>query len=202
MTSTEVELQILLSEKDHSDRLVSGYSELQLKLLAFLFAAASATAGLVFATGERVLGPRETAIAILVASVVGCAVLLQSVVTYGLTLGHIHYKKHVLGPRLAQLASRTTSPLQAVEAFATSGAQLPVFIAAAALVGAHLCVTATLLLYAATLASRSAPMVAAFGGAWLLLALTAFAEALLGRAMRTVGKAPAPVPSVPASVGA
>ena len=202
MESTAIELQILLSEKDHSDRLIAGYSELQLKLLAFLFAAASATVGLVFATGESVLGPRERAVAILIASIVGCVVALQSVVTYGLTLGHIHYKKDVLGPRLGALASLASTPLKAVEAFAKSGAREPVLLAAAALVGAHLCATTALLLYAATLVGRSAPMIAAFGGAWLLLALTAFAEALLGRAMKRVGYGPVPAPTVNARVGA
>ena len=100
MTNAEAELQVLLSEKEHADKQISSYLELQLKLLAFLLGAGSAALGFVFAKGEKILEPREIAIVILVTCVAGCVVMLQSVVTYGIALGYIHYKKSTLVPRL------------------------------------------------------------------------------------------------------
>jgi hypothetical protein len=185
MKPEEIELQILLSEKEHANHQISSYIELQLKLVAFLFGTSSAALGFVLAKKDNALDPREMAIAILVACVAGCVVMLQSIITYGIALGSIYYKKSILGPRLGELAGLIESPLLAVRAFTRSPARAPVFLATALLTILHFIGTASLLVYAACLAPAWRWSFVA--GCWALLALTATIEALLALAMKRVG---------------
>ena len=187
MTPEEVELQILLSEKEHADKQIGSYLELQLKLLAFLLGAGSAGLGFVFARGDQLLKPAEIAIVILVACAAGCVVMLQSIVTYGIALGYIYYKKSILGPRLVTLFRLPASPLLAVRSFTESPARLPVFLASAFLTAVHAIATAALLVYAAGIAFMTKATYWMFVACWALLAVTIMCEVLLAGSMKKVG---------------
>jgi hypothetical protein len=187
MDPSEVEIQVLLSEKDHADRQIAAYSELQLKLLTFLFAAASAALGFVLAKGKDAIDPAQVPVVLVVVSVAGCVVMLQSVVTYGIALGYIHYKKAVLAPRLQSLAGMPAPPPLTVGSFATSPARYPVFFASAILGALHFVVTIALLAYAGHLWTLSASRTAVLMGSWALLGATLVIEIRLAIAMKTVG---------------
>lgn len=184
MTPQEAELQVLLSEKEHADKQIGSYLELQLKLLAFLLGAGSAGLGFVFARGDQFLKPPEAAIVIIVICIAGCVLMLQSVVTYGVALGYIYYKKSILGPRLAELLQLPASPLLSVKSFGESPARFPVFLASSLLAIIHAVATTALLIYAARTATAP-PWV--FTGCWILLAVTIATEALLAYSMKKVG---------------
>jgi hypothetical protein len=185
MDATEIELQILLSEKEHANHQISSYVELQLKLVAFFFGAGSAALGFLLTKGAEALTPEEKATVILVGCVAGCIVMLQSVITYGIVLGSIHYKKAIPGPRLGILANLPGSPLLAVKSFTSSPARIPVFFAAALLNLLHMVGTASLLVWVEDQAPNWA-----LAGCWGLVVLTVIIELLMARAMKMVAAAP------------
>jgi hypothetical protein len=186
MNPAETELQVLLSEKEHADRQIASYTELQLKLLAFLFGVGSVVLGLIFATGDKKLPEGSAPVVIIVASIAGCIVMLQSVLTYGIALGYIHYKKAMLAPRLVELAQLPTMPPLTVQSYRSSPARLPVFLASALLAVLHLVGTSGLLVYAASQSCPTTAMVFIFSATWALLVITAGLEVLLALAMKAV----------------
>lgn len=113
--------------------------------------------------------------------------MLQSVVTYGIALGYIHYKKTVLAPRIAALGGLSAAPELAVASFAKNPTRHPVFFASAALGLVHLIATGGQLFYAAMKVERPLGMVWAFVGGWALLLVTVVIELLLAAAMKRVG---------------
>lgn len=189
MTKEEAEFQVLMSEKEHADKQISSYLELQLKLLAFLLGTGSAVLGFVFAKGDKSLKPPEIAVIILVACFAGCVLMLQSVVTYGIALGYIHYKKATLAPRLRDLFLLGHEPALSVKSFGDSPARYPVFMASGALALVHALATSALLTYASYLVSAKRVIVASFVACWVLLIITLAIEVALARAMREVGSA-------------
>lgn len=186
MDAKEVEISVLMSEKQHADSQIASFSELQVKLLAFLFGAASAGLGFVLAKGDKAIEPAQVPMVILLVCVAGCVVMIQAALSYGVALGYIHYKKQVLGPRLQELAAMSAPPRLSADYFRLNPARYPVVLATGALWAFHVLATAGLLLYAAHLASSSSAMFLMLACSWILLAATIAIEVPLALAMKAV----------------
>jgi hypothetical protein len=186
-TERETAIKLLLSEKEHADRQIAGYLELQLKLLAFLFGAGGAVLGLAFAKlSDR---PTHSELGYIAAflSIAASVVSLQSVITYGIALGYIRYKQHDVMPTLRSLCGLEPNTLNAVSAFTSGPAGTPVFFATVALSALHLAASVGLLLLAVAMINRSSAKTATVTLAILALIAALVGDLLLGSAMKRVG---------------
>jgi hypothetical protein len=122
MDKVEAELNILMSEKEHADKQIGSYLELQVKVHTFIFtAAAAAAAGWIFARKEGDLSsPEVRSAAVLVLAFLGSFAILQGIIVYGIVLGYIRYKNKVVGNRIKDLLGLDRNPLMALQAIASS----------------------------------------------------------------------------------
>jgi hypothetical protein len=183
--AAELELSILLSEKKHAEQVIRDYLGLQLKIFAFFSGAAGAVLALFFSK-DAGTGQVDPAVAASIVASAGCLVLLQSMATYGIALGYIHYRQVAIMPRLRELAQMSQHSINAVVEFSRGPAALPVSFATGVLVMAHFLCTASLLGFAAFHTRGSWPSILVVALTSLLLIFTCATEGILLSAMKKV----------------
>jgi hypothetical protein len=188
MPAPEDELNVLLSEKQHADRAIGDYLELQLKIFALLSGGGAAVLGLFFAKSADQSTDSALGYAAALSAIGGCLIVLQSVATYGIALGYIHYKQVAIMPRLRSICGMDTDSINTVAEFRKGPAVLPVSFATAILAVIHFTGTVCLLVFAQ---SRMAPCSTRYwtlGLAIAVLLTTCIAEGFLLRAMNKAGR--------------
>lgn len=125
----EKECQLLLAETEHVNKQISGYMGLQIKLLAFVFAAFGGGLGLLFATSDKEISVDRPLKILVVLSLLGSFAILQTVITYGVVLTNIDYKTHVLGPKWQAILGLRYAPLDAAAWYGRSPVKKPTIIA-------------------------------------------------------------------------
>jgi hypothetical protein len=181
------EISILLSEKQHADRAIGDYLELQLKIFALLSGAGGAALGLFF-TRSADQQTSSIGYAAVLSAIGGCLVVLQSIATYGIAVAYIHYKQVAIMPRLRELSGMGADTINTENEFRQGPASLPVSFATAVLAFVHLAGTLFLLIFAKSHISPSAAKTWTLTLAALLLLTTCAAEGLLLSAMNKAGR--------------
>ena len=121
MDKVEAELNILMSEKEQADKQIGSYLELQVKVHTFIFTAAAAAAGWIFAQNKGGLSsPEVRGAAVLALAFLGSFAILQGITVYGIVLGYIRYKNLVIGNRMKILLGLDRNPLMALQVIANS----------------------------------------------------------------------------------
>jgi hypothetical protein len=182
----EIALRVLLSEKEHADRQISGYLELQLKLIAFIFGAAGAVLSLAFAKLADRPSASELGYICAFLSVGSSLVSLQSTITYGIALNYIRYKQRDIMPDLRAMSGFDSHSLNAVAGFIDGPSRIPVLYATAAVSALHPLASLGLLVYGA---ERMCPSLAkaatlTFGAVAFLCSLAG--SVVLAQAMKKV----------------
>jgi len=182
---------LLLSEKEHADRQIGSYLELQLKMMAFLFSALVVAAGLGLGGGSKAgITPSQTGVTLLIVVFIGIFAILQSVIMYGIVLGYIRYKQMVIGRSLKEVLGLTANPLQALPTISRASSNT-VVLGASFLLGGGITAGTVILLVAALRSALQAASPALIAGvsacALLLLGAVACFIALI-RAMAQLAR--------------
>jgi hypothetical protein len=199
VTPQDVEIQLLIAEKERADKQVDAFMDLQMKLLGTTVLALAAAGSWIFSQkGPDPISNTTVAVACLIGSFLLSAALLQTVVTYGISLGYTYYKNERIGPALARYCHSNTNPLLASESWRESPSRRPVILAAGLLF--LLCVSASfvLALIAINHAEGWALLIAA-DMALLVAALVVLCLAWNMRAMRRIVLSPSAMKSAVAS---
>lgn len=139
MDATDRTFDLLMSEKEHADKQIDTYMDLQIKLLGIVLAALAAAAGWIFGQ-KNPPEPQgaELSAVYLVGSTILSMTLLQTNISYGIALGYMHYKNTTLAAQFATLTAERTVRLVAVAAWSASPARKPVVFSAAFIAAATL----------------------------------------------------------------
>lgn len=141
--------ELLLTEKDLADKQIGGYGDLSLKVLAF-FGGTVAVLGWLYS--EKGIGSSHSvaaAVICLAVVVLGCAVILQGITTYGFTLGYIQYKHDTLNRSFVGVANITKQyPFEHARVWWGSEARKPVLLATLGFVALHALLSLGLIVFA------------------------------------------------------
>jgi hypothetical protein len=131
MDVVEKELEVLLSEKEQSDKQIGSYLELQLKVHTVIFTAAAVAAGWVFSQKRDSLlaSPEVSGAAALTLAFLGSFAVLQGTINYGIVLDYMRYKHVVVGRRMQDLLGLEQNPLVALPTISSSLANRTVIAA-------------------------------------------------------------------------
>lgn len=180
--------ELLMKELEHADRQIGSYMDLQMKILALVFAFLGASLGLLLSTEkDRALTPQGTAKLLIIASAVASFGVLQSSINYGTALAYMHNKTHFIAPRIKVLLQLQEMPLPAIRAFRESPASPPVLLATLILAVGLAALNAGLLIIAWQKATRFSVTWWLIGGAALLLVSVIVVQIQMGRAMNSTG---------------
>jgi hypothetical protein len=186
-TDKEFEFQVLLKELDHADKQIGSYMDLQIKILAVVFAILSASLGFLITTDAGKLTPHNVAKLLVVVSVVSSLAVIQSTIYYGIALGYIHCKVQSIAPRLQRLIGLSEPPLQALNAFRQSPTRGPVLLSTAIFFAGILALNAAALGFAWSLVAAGAQTKWLIGGAAVLIIASIACKVMTYGAMKQVG---------------
>lgn len=142
--------ELLLTEKNLADSQIGGYGDLSLKVLGF-FGGTVAVLGWLYSDKGFGRNQPVAAGAILTAVVLlGCAIILQGITTYGFTLGYIQYKHETLNRAFVRVARiERQYPFNHVRAWWDGAARPPVLLATAGFVVLHALLSIALIVVSA-----------------------------------------------------
>jgi hypothetical protein len=172
--------ELLMSELDHTNQQIRGYSDFQAKLIAVVFTVLVAIVGWVAGTSTDA---QKLAYVLLAAFLVACFAILQGVFSYGLTLNYILYKHERLNCQFAELLA-IEKPLGGL-GYVNIAAGNRAANFAASTVGGLLLVGAVMLWVTAAISLRRSGLPISAAGA-VLLGFTARSHYLLKRAIDTL----------------
>lgn len=177
--------ELLLSEKQLADAMVSGYADLSLKVFG-MFGAGGLLLGWLFSKEAAAGLSTPIGIACIALVVASCGIVAQGVATYCLTLGYVQYRNEYLNEEFRLLLGRADLPIQAVRRWSVGAARMPTTIAHVFIGVLHNLACVALLLMAAYSFRPSAWVATALSAAWLVLATTVAIQSSLYLAMRRV----------------
>src|SRR6476659_9703527 len=117
--------ELLLTEKEVADSMVKSYPDLGLRVFGLL-GAGGVLVGWLFSdrNGGGALTP-PIGVACLVLSILSCAIVVQAVNTYCLTLGYIQYRNEYLNMAFREVLKRDEDPIQAVDRWIAGDTRWP-----------------------------------------------------------------------------
>jgi hypothetical protein len=183
--------ELLLSEKNLADKMVSGYADLSLKVFG-MFGAGGALLGWLFSANARDSWSTSIGVACIALAIASCGIVAQGVNTYSLTLGYVQYRNEYLNDAFRRLLVRpgqTISPdhpIQAVDRWLAGAARQPTTFANGLIAALHAGACMALLIMASYCFKPTVWPILALALSWCALLATAFTEIELLEAMKRV----------------